>query len=278
MPQGGAAAVGEFRVGDIIQYSSDSRAQWLHAQVEHVHADKTLTLSVTTPSGVVERRADITQVRPRDQGPDSPLRKEVGRDTLTRTTTPTGTQYKVGQAIEYSSVSRGKWVPATVEAINRHGELTIRYPSGDRQLVGTHRIRHRPAAALLQDAARERRRAEEARREAERLREEMRRDAAKLEQLDQLARNASLKAKGVAGVEHLGGGAAAPAPAGGGRPLVVRKGDRISYSGGPGTWPGRSYRAVVDYIHQNTDVSIEVEHRGVVRLTIAQYRKFCRPR
>ena len=89
MPYRGSPARGGanpgFQVGDVVQYSSDTRGQWLHARVERLHADNTLALSVTTPSGVVERRADSTQVRPRDQGPDSPIRKEVGRDTLERT-------------------------------------------------------------------------------------------------------------------------------------------------------------------------------------------------
>jgi hypothetical protein len=210
MPYRGSPARGGanpgFQVGDVVQYSSDTRGQWLHARVERLHADNTLALSVTTPSGVVERRADSTQVRPRDQGPDSPMRKEVGRDTLERTTTPTGTQYKVGQSIEYASASQRKWVPATVESINRHGELTIRRQSGDRQLVATHKVRHRPAATILQEAARERQRADEARQEAARLDEEARRNAAKAERMDQLARQASRNAAAVGGVGGVGGG------------------------------------------------------------------------
>ena len=91
--------------GEWVQYSSSSREAWLDAQVRRVHHDGSLTLHVKTPSGTTERIVRDHMVRRKDRGPMSPSkpRRDVA---LTRATTASGTQYQVGQQVEYSSDSR----------------------------------------------------------------------------------------------------------------------------------------------------------------------------
>jgi hypothetical protein len=181
------STISEYRPGDRVQYSSETRGEWCNAKVIHLHADDTISLRVTTPSGaVVERRAPRTAVRRMDQGPQavSPPHtpeSKVPAGSIFRVTTGGGTQYTVGQTIQYASESKGDWVPAEVVAIRPGGpdcELTVRrldFAHAPVQQIPAHKVKHRPKAEILREIKAEQRRAADARREAERLRDEARR-------------------------------------------------------------------------------------------------------
>jgi len=182
------STISEYRPGDRVQYSSETRGEWLNARVRRVHADSTISLDVTTLSGaVVERRAPRTAVRRMDQGPQSPRaphraphtpESQLRSGSIFRCTTNTGTEYTVGQTIQYASGSKEDWVPAEVVAIHRGSELTVRrldFADAPVQRVPAHKLKHRPKAEILRQIKAEQRRAADARREAARLRAEAQR-------------------------------------------------------------------------------------------------------
>lgn len=158
----------EYRRGEWIEYSSDSRGAWLPAQVARVHRDGTLTLDVTTSRGtIIKSPVPDHLVRRRDRGSESPAKPR--RDAaLERATTASGTQYQVGQTIEYSSVTLEAWVPATVEAISPRAGARLRLTNG-RIIsdVPTHVMRHRTASEILRELREERARKKRAQRAAE---------------------------------------------------------------------------------------------------------------
>jgi hypothetical protein len=175
------STISEYRPGDRVQYSSETRGEWLNARVRRVHADSTISLDVTTLSGaVVERRAPRTAVRRMDQGPQSPRaphtpESQLRSGSIFRCTTNTGTEYTVGQTIQYASGSKEDWVPAEVVAIHRGSELTVRrldFADAPVQRVPAHKLKHRPKAEILRQIKAEQRRAADANREAARLRAE----------------------------------------------------------------------------------------------------------
>lgn len=157
-----------YRRGEWIEYSSPSRGAWLPAQVARVHRDGTLTLDVTTSRGTTERSpVPDHMVRRRDRGSESPAKPR--RDAaLERSTTASGTQYQVGQTIEYSSDTLEAWVPATVEAISPRAGARLRLTNGRVvRDVPTSLMRHRPASDILREVREERARKDRARRAAE---------------------------------------------------------------------------------------------------------------
>jgi hypothetical protein len=76
--------------------------------------------------------------------PPSPVpRAPAGADaSLRRIQTNGGTQYRLGNQVEYSSSTSKQWLPATVEHIDRRGDMTVAFENGHRAVVSTHRLRH----------------------------------------------------------------------------------------------------------------------------------------
>ena len=90
-------------------------------------------------------------VRRRDRGSESPATPR-GDAALERTTSVTGTQYQVGQMVEFSSDMFEAWVPAKVEAISTRAGVKLRLTNG--QVIKnapTHRMRHRSASEIQHD-------------------------------------------------------------------------------------------------------------------------------
>jgi hypothetical protein len=254
--------------GEWVQYSSSSREAWLDAQVRRVHHDGSLTLHVKTPSGTTERIVRDHMVRRKDRGPMSPSkpRRDVA---LTRATTASGTQYQVGQQVEYSSDSREAWVPATVEALLSGGRARLRlYTGAVYDDVGTHLMRHRSAREILREAEQERRRKEAARRALEEERRRLEQDAAELRALEAKAKQA-LKQKQAALKQKPAlpvGGAAGPRPGGSTR---WRLGERLWYHSRS---KRRDIRARVEVLHSNSDISIRRDDGIEQRLTLTEAR------
>ena len=263
--------------GEWVQYSSSSREAWLDAQVRRVHHDGSLTLHVKTPSGTTERIVRDHMVRRKDRGPMSPSkpRRDVA---LTRATTASGTQYQVGQQVEYSSHSREAWVPATVEALLSGGRARLRlYTGAVYDDVGTHLMRHRSAREILREAEQERRRAEAARRALEEERRRVEQEDAELRALEaKLARKRQAAARHKQALKQKQaaaraaampvGGAAGPRPGGSTR---WRLGERLWYHSRS---KRRDIRARVEVLHSNSDISIRRDDGIEQRLTLTEAR------
>ena len=263
--------------GEWIQYSSNSREAWLDAQVRRVHHDGSLTLHVKTPSGTTERIVRDHMVRRKDRGPMSPSkpRRDVA---LTRATTASGTQYQVGQEVEYSSDSREAWVPGTVEALLSGGRARLRlYTGAVYDDVGTHLMRHRSAREILREAEQERRRAEAARRALEEERRRVEQEDAELRALEaKLARKREAAARHKQALKQKQaaaraaampvGGAAGPRPGGS---TSWRLGERLWYHSRS---KRRDIRARVEVLHSNGDISIRRDDGIGLRLTLTEAR------
>ena len=170
-----------YKRGDFVQYASPERGAWLPAKVADVNSDGTLELEVTTSRGSAKCN-DVPgyRMRPKNRGPESPSQPRQDA-ALERMATASGTQYQVGQKIQYSCDKQQKWVPATVEAIpythlrlgpggvsptRRGARLRL---SGGTVIhdVPTYLMRHRSPNDIRREAAEERQRAEAAKRAEE---------------------------------------------------------------------------------------------------------------
>ena len=200
-----------YKRGDFVQYASPERGAWLPAKVADVNSDGTLELEVTTSRGLAKCN-DVPgyRMRPKDRGPESPSQPRQDA-TLERMATASGTQYQVGQKIQYSCDKQQKWVPATVEAIPythlrlgpdgvspRHRGASLRLSSGTVITdVPTYLMRHRSPNDIRREAAEERKRAEAAWRAEEEDRRRIAQDDAEIRALElEIARRKRDAARG----------------------------------------------------------------------------------
>ena len=203
-------------IGDPVEYSSETRGGWVPAMVVRLRRG-TIDLSVGRGSGVApELYQDVSLLKVRRRShkqaqlPLSPVPRRRGDDTpLRRCTTNCGTTYHAGHQVEYSSESRGSWVPATVENVTRDGLVQLSFPDSPKAEVSPRKLRHDQSSVaarrqrerqLRAEAEREQQRRGRAERELARLRADERRLDAERAELEVQA--AALQAR----LQHPGGG------------------------------------------------------------------------
>jgi len=118
----------EFKMGDRVQYWSQSKARWLEASVRGMHATADLTLY------------------------DLDCKRGIPAERLRRCF-DSGPAFCVGDKVEYWSISAGRWLPARVLRLETHlGQCDLNVKQG----AALGRLRHvlRPgSAATAQNAA-----------------------------------------------------------------------------------------------------------------------------
>ena len=204
-----------YRIGDPVEYSSETRGGWVPAMVVRLRLG-TIDLSVGRGSGVApELYQDVSLLKVRRRShkqaqlPLSPVPRRRGDDTLRRCTTNGGTTYQAGHQVEYSSESRGSWVPATVESVTRDGLVQLSFPDSPKAEVSPRKLRHDTSSVaarsqrerqLRAEAEREQQRRGRAERELAQLRKDERRLDAERAEIEVQA--AALQAR----LQHPGGG------------------------------------------------------------------------
>lgn len=101
------AIAGEFKMGDRVQYWSQSKARWLEASVRGMHATADLTLY------------------------DLDCKRGIPGERLRRCTNSQGPAFCVGDEVEYWSTSAGRWLPARVLRLETHlGQCDLNVKQG----------------------------------------------------------------------------------------------------------------------------------------------------
>jgi hypothetical protein len=147
-----------YQVGDRVQYSSDSHGMWIPAQIRRIQ-DGAMDLSVLSSDRAIplelrgKRLEGVSPHKVRRQThrvehmPLSPVTARFGSadddvSALRRIETNGGTQYRLGNQVEYSSNSSKTWLPATIEHIDSRGKMTIACEDGYFYVVPSHKLRH----------------------------------------------------------------------------------------------------------------------------------------
>ena len=284
-----------YRVGDTVQFSSDSRRVWVPARISAIRSDSMDLFVETSPRGggrggsgqqqpELEHYPHVSPHKVRREShryaqlPKSPVpRGAVTADEsmLRRITTNGGTVYETGNRVELSSGADEEWLPATIAGITPRGRPRIALDDGSVVEVPTHKLRHMAAhiareRALRGEAERE---IERRRRDDEQCEAEIRAVRAQaLQEAQALQRQADAlqaEAESLARSRRNWSPPQQAATAEDDDPDAAgfEVGQRVNYASRS---TGRVVRAVVVRLHRDGSVTIDREDVGEHKLQISE--------
>ena len=143
-------AAERFAPGQYVEYHSESLGRWVEAIVERVNRDGTVDLDVRRGADRCFIR-ELARAPARAPAPAPALAPARARRAPARAapvvklTDTSGTDYSIGDRIQYSSDSKANWVPATVVALVGRGRMDLSVGRGRAAVtytgVSTHKTR-----------------------------------------------------------------------------------------------------------------------------------------